>query len=338
MKALFAFILRVAYDLEGLATAAGQFPQRRNYMIQSKRLGSWQEFLVSEEWAGKTIEELFKQIWGAPKKLTHEYRMEKRVKVNQLQANWTVPLIESDKLMINLFENLEDEVTPSYLEVDILFEDEHLLVVNKPAGIDTHPNDPGKTNSLLNGVAYYLQSNGKPTWVRHIHRLDRDTTGAILFAKHPLAAAILDRMLEQRQIKRTYLALVHGLMKRKKGTIHEPIGRDRHHATRRRVSPTGQDAITHFQLIDLYNKENTSLVKCWLDTGRTHQIRVHLSHIGYPLVGDILYGGKSIINRQALHAAKLEFAHPFTNEQICCFATFLDEPPIFPAIQFEKHQ
>lgn len=305
-------------------------------MIQSKRLGTWHEFLVPQEWAGKTIEELFKQIWEAPKKLTHQFRMEKKVKINHAPANWTVPLVKGDRLLIHFFENSEDEIVPSYMNVDILYEDDHLLVINKPAGIDTHPNEPHHVNSLLNGVAHYLQSKGQPTWVRHIHRLDRDTTGAILFAKHPLAGSVLDRMLEQRQIKRTYLAFVHGLLKRKKGTVHEPIGRDRHHATRRRVSPSGQDAITHFELIDLYQKENKSLVKCWLDTGRTHQIRVHLSHIGYPLVGDILYGGKLVAPRQALHAAKLEFIHPLTNELISCFAPFLDDPPIFPAYDIKS--
>jgi 23S rRNA pseudouridine1911/1915/1917 synthase len=298
-------------------------------MIQSKRLGSWHEFLVAEEWAEKTIEELFKQIWEAPKKLTHQFRMEKRVKLNHTPANWTVPLVKGDRLLIHFLENSEDKLVPCYMNIDILYEDDHLLVINKPAGIDTHPNEPHQVNTLLNGVAYYLQSKGQPTWVRHIHRLDRDTTGAILFAKHPLVGSVLDRMLEQRKIKRTYLALVHGLIKRKKGTIHEPIGRDRHHATRRRVSPSGQDAITHFEVIDLFQNENKSLVKCWLDTGRTHQIRVHLSHIGYPLVGDILYGGKWDAPRQALHAAKLEFAHPLTKEWISCFAPFLDDPPIF---------
>lgn len=305
-------------------------------MIESKQLGSWHEFLVPQEWAGMTIEGLFKHIWEVPKKLTHQFRMEKKVKINHAPANWTIPMVKGDRLLIHFLDNIENELVPSYMSIDILYEDDHLLVINKPAGIDTHPNDPHQVNSLLNGVTYYLQSKGQHSWVRHIHRLDRDTTGAILFAKHPLAGSILDRMLEHRQIKRTYLALVHGLMKRKQGTIHEPIGRDRHHATRRRVSPSGQDAITHFELIDLYQKENKSLVKCWLDTGRTHQIRVHFSHIGYPLVGDILYGGKLVVPRQALHAAKLEFIHPLTKELISCFAPLHDDPPIFPAFDFKS--
>lgn len=305
-------------------------------MIQSKRQGPWQEFLISEEWNGKTVEELFKQIWEAPKKLTHLFRMEKRVMLNHIPVDWTLPLKKGDRLSVNFFENLEDEIEPTYMEVEILFEDDHLLVVNKPAGIDTHPNEPRQTNTLLNGVAFYLQANGQPSWVKHIHRLDRDTTGAILFAKHPLIGAILDRMLEQRQIKRTYLALLQGIIKNKKGSINAPIGRDRHHATRRRVSPTGQEAITRYQLVETYQTKQTSLVKCWLDTGRTHQIRVHFSHIGYPLLGDTLYGGENVVARQALHAAKLEFVHPLTNEQISCPAPFQDHPSIFPAVDLGK--
>lgn len=305
-------------------------------MIQTKRQGPWQEFLISEEWAGQTVEHIFKEIWGVPKKLTHIYRMEKRALVNHLPANWIQPLKKGDQLSINFFGNLGDDVTPSYMELDVLFEDDHLIIVNKPAGIDTHPNDVGQSNTLLNGVAYHLQVNSQLSWVRHIHRLDRDTTGAILFAKHPLVGAILDRMLEQRQIKRTYIALVQGLIKNKKGTINAPIGRDRHHATRRRVSPTGQDAITHFQLIEAFRAKAISLVKCWLDTGRTHQIRVHFSHLGHPLLGDSLYGGNSAFKRQALHAAKLEFIHPLVNESISCTAPLLDKPAIFPEIDLTK--
>jgi 23S rRNA pseudouridine1911/1915/1917 synthase len=305
-------------------------------VIPTRKIGTWQEFIIPEEWDGKTPEELFKTIWGAPKKITHQFRMEKRVMVNHVPVNWTTPLQKGEVLSIEFYENSGEEVIPSNLDVDILFEDDHLIVVNKPAGIDTHPNNPGQDNTLLNGVAYYLQSSGQPFWVRHIHRLDRDTTGAILFAKHPLAGALLDKMLEQRWIKRTYVAIVHGLLKREKGTIREPIGRDRHHASRRRVSPNGQDATTHFQVIKINPTEKTSIVKCWLDTGRTHQIRVHFSHIGHPLVGDVLYGGKPAYPRQALHAVKLEFIHPLTKERIHCLAPFSDHPVIFKGIDMHN--
>ncbi len=181
----------------------------------------------------------------------------------------------------------------------------------------------------MNGAAYHMQSNGELTRPRHIHRLDRETTGAVLFAKNPLMTAIFDKMLEERAIKRTYLALADGIIRQKKGTINKPIGRDRHHPTRRRVSETGQQAITHFKVLDQMKHKDLTLVQCILDTGRTHQIRVHFSAIGHPLAGDSLYEGSDTFHRQALHAVKMEFTHPFTQEKIICHAPFIDQPPIF---------
>ncbi|MGA9225314.1 MAG: RluA family pseudouridine synthase, partial [Mesobacillus sp.] len=135
--------------------------------------------------------------------------------------------------------------------------------------------------------------------------------------------------LEDRQIKRTYLALADGIIRQNKGTINQPIGRDRHHPTKRRVSETGQKAITHFKVLERFKQKDLTLLQCSLDTGRTHQIRVHFSHLGHPLAGDSLYEGSTDFNRQALHAVKLELFHPFTQEKIICHAPFIDQPPIF---------
>lgn len=292
-------------------------------MLKTVRMGEWFQITIPKEWEGKTIDEIFRHVWEAPKKLTHLFRMENKVLMDGSRVNWNLPLTFGAKLQIQLFEDEDLSLIPNFYDIDILFEDDHLLVINKPPFMNTHPNDPlTETNTLLNAVAFYLQSKGELRNIRQIHRLDRDTSGAVLFAKHGLAGAILDKMLERRDIKRTYIAAVHGLFKQKKGTIHQPIGRDRHHATKRRVSPTGQDAITHFQVLKEDKKKQLSYVTCWLETGRTHQIRVHLSHIGHPIVGDTLYGGQPVEKRQALHAAKLEFIHPFTEEKLVCHAPF----------------
>ncbi|AIM17322.1 MULTISPECIES: RluA family pseudouridine synthase [Neobacillus] len=302
-------------------------------MLNTIRMGEWFQIFVPKEWENITIDHLFRHVWEAPKKLIHTFRMEKKVQINGKEANWTLPLKAGSKLQIRLFEEEEIQLTPWFQSIDILFEDDHVLVLNKPPFINTHPNDrETDTNTLMNAVAFYLLSKGEIRNIRQIHRLDRDTSGAILFAKHPLAGAVFDKLLEKRKIKRTYLALTHGLFQNKKGSIDAPIGRDRHHSTRRRVSPTGQPAITHYQVVKEDKQQNHSYVKCWLETGRTHQIRVHLSHIGNPLIGDVLYGGKPIVKRQALHAVKLEFLHPFTLEKIVCHAPFLDENPIFKGI------
>jgi 23S rRNA pseudouridine1911/1915/1917 synthase len=261
--------------------------------------------------------------------------MEHKVLINGNKASWTSPLKLGDKVLIKSFEDEERMNIPAFFyDIQVLFEDDHVIVFNKPAFMNTHPNDEMDNRTLLQAAQFYLHSKGENVEIRHVHRLDKDTTGAILFAKHALAGTILDRMLEKHDLKRTYLAIVQGPLKKKKGIIKEPIGRDRHHATRRRVSPTGQEAITHYQLI---KEENSiSYVQCWLETGRTHQIRAHFSHIGHPLLGDILYGGKPLFNRQALHAAKLEFTHPITGEEIICYAPFIDNPPIFKGIDVNK--
>lgn len=302
-------------------------------MLNTNRKGKWFELIIPQNWQGLTIDHVFRNVWQSPKKITYAFRSGNKVLLDGKKANWNMPLVPGSKLLIDLFEETISEVPPTFLEVSVLYEDDHLLVFNKPPFMNTHPNNIElDRNTLLNAAVFYLQAKGEMRNIRHIHRLDRDTTGAILFAKHSLAGAILDSMLEQRKIKRTYTAVVHGLLRVKKGTIKEPIGRDRHHPTKRRVSPSGQAAVTHFEVIREDRDKQLTYVKCWLETGRTHQIRVHFSYLGHPLAGDTLYGGKPLFNRQALHAAKMEFHHPLTGEKIICHAPFIDDPLIFKKI------
>ncbi|MGE7604000.1 RluA family pseudouridine synthase [Peribacillus sp. NPDC097675] len=285
--------------------------------------GNWDEF---------TLEGLFRDHWKAPKKLVHEWRMSKEVKVNDMLIPWTSKISEGDKISIPLLNGVIDSVPATDLGISIIYEDDVLLIANKPAGMDTHPSHPGDRNSLINGVAYHLRETGQNCMIKHIHRLDKDTTGAVLFAKDRLTGSMLDRMLEERNIKRTYFAIVEGNLQKNSGKIDEKIGRDRHHATRRRVSPTGQTAITHYQVMKRYPNENRTLVSCTLESGRTHQIRVHFSHLNHPLAGDTLYGGKKTFLRQALHARKMEFTHPISEEKIVIEAPFLDNPSIFETL------
>lgn len=281
------------------------------------KVNSWCEMMINEESANQSIEEYLKSFWQFPKKLLHEIRMEKGFKVNDEVKPWSTTLNNGDKISVLIFRDEEYDVIPQDLSIDICYEDDHLIVVNKPFGVDTHPNEKGQLNTLANGVAYHFQENGIQTKVRHIHRLDKDTSGGIVFAKHALSSAVLDAMLSQRKIKRTYTALVEGKLKSNTGTINEAIGRDRHHPTRRRVSNNGDKAITHFKKIDYLPKQDLTIVECQLDTGRTHQIRVHLSYLGNPIVGDQLYGSKKkILNRQALHASNIDLIHPFTKKRI----------------------
>ncbi|MCO0597308.1 RluA family pseudouridine synthase [Peribacillus butanolivorans] len=264
--------------------------------------------------------------------MVHEWRMSKEVKLNGNTVSWTTTLSEGDTISIPLMNAENETVKAVDLGISILYEDELLLIANKPAGMDTHPSQPGDTHTLINGVAYHLQNTGQTCMIKHIHRLDKNTTGAVLFAKDRLTGSMLDRMLEERKIKRTYVALVEGIIQKNEGKINEKIGRDRHHATRRRVSPTGQVAITHFQVLKRDSKKNLTLVSCTLESGRTHQIRVHFSHLNHPLAGDTLYGGKNTFPRQALHARKIEFIHPISEEKMIIEAPFLDKPGIFETL------
>lgn len=286
-------------------------------MITSSKKGEWFQLAIPSQWAGLTLEQLFWEVWKAPKKLTHHFRMDKGVMVNNQQAKWNQPLSAGDRLHIRLFQDEDFGVIPTFMEIEILYEDDHLLIANKPTEIKTHPNSPEEHNTLANAIAFHLQAKGELRHVKHIHRLDQDTSGAVLFAKNALVGSILDKMLEERKIKRTYVALAQGKIKRKKGTITAAIGRDRHHPTKRRISPNGQPAITHFEVLEVHKL--TTKVKCQLETGRTHQIRVHFSSIGHPLLGDKLYGEGDSYKRLALHAERLQFIHPLTLENIDIF-------------------
>ncbi|ODG89701.1 MULTISPECIES: RluA family pseudouridine synthase [Bacillaceae] len=285
--------------------------------MELKQQNPWFKVIIGIEHKNQTVESYLKNVWQFPKKLLHELRMAKGCKINGEIKPWNTILLSGDQVEMQLYIEEDYGVIPQEQSIEICYEDEHLLIANKPFGVDTHPNEKGQLNTLANGVAFHFQENGLKTKVRHIHRLDKDTTGGVVFAKHALSSSILDSMLSHRKIKRTYTAIVEGNVKSPKGTINEAIGRDRHHPTRRRVSPKGDKAITHYKKIRYISKLNITILECQLDTGRTHQIRVHLSFLGHPLIGDLLYGGKQkLLNRQGLHASNVQFTHPFTKENL----------------------
>lgn len=220
-----------------------------------------------------------------------------------------------DRLRLRFFAARPFGFPAEWHPLEVLYEDDFCLVVNKPAGMPVHPSAPGQTGTLANAVAFHYESAGRQIAVRHIHRLDEWTSGPVLYGKNEFAQYKLDEDMREKKIERMYTAIVKGVPLNGSGTINAPIGRDRHRSCRRRVSPHGDPAVTHYETIEIF--EQAALLRLRLETGRTHQIRVHLSHIGHPIIGDELYGGSgNRIDRQALHGESLRFRHPLTKEKI----------------------
>jgi 23S rRNA pseudouridine1911/1915/1917 synthase len=270
------------------------------------------KYTTTEE--SSTIEHLLREQWQAGKKTVHSMRMAKSVTGTDGEPiDWRTPLASGTELTFTV-PAARSTYVPEEKELQILFEDEHILAVNKPAGVTTHPDGSGQSGTLMNFVMAYVANKGGE-YAEHIHRLDKGTSGVLLIAKHPIAKALFDRMIERNEIVRKYQAEVDGQLKRPKGTIKLPIGRDRHHPAKRIVSLSGQSAVTHFRVIE--RKADSTIVEAELETGRTHQIRVHLAHLGHPVVGDTLYDGSRTADGEfRLTATGLSFTHPFTKEKI----------------------
>ncbi|WP_239432722.1 RluA family pseudouridine synthase [Sporosarcina sp. ACRSL] len=263
---------------------------------------------------GLTVEELLRDEWKAGKKTIHQMRMEKAVTDTAGNpVDWRTPLEVGMKLVFHFKDAVSSYKPDKDITVSILFEDEHIIAALKPAGMAIHPDETDDGGTFMNAIMAHMVTTGG-AYAEHIHRLDKGTEGIVLVAKHPIAKALLDRMIEERAITRIYHAEVDGLVKRMRGTLQYPIGRDRHHPTRRRVSPGGQDAITRYRVMK--RGEETTYIEASLETGRTHQIRVHFSHIGHPVTGDTLYGGSETADgNYRLTAKKVSFNHPFTTAQ-----------------------
>ncbi|MFX3634919.1 MAG: RluA family pseudouridine synthase [Candidatus Pristimantibacillus sp.] len=195
----------------------------------------------------------------------------------------------------------------------VLYDDDFCMVWNKSAGMPVHESYKGQSGTLDEAAARHQLLADDPLPIRHIHRLDDDTSGPVLYAKNDLAQWSLDEAMRKKEIDRRYIAVVHGRLALLSGTVNVPIGKDRHHSSRRHAGAGGDQAITHYETVETY--KHASIVRLRLETGRTHQIRVHMSYLGHPLIGDRLYGGDdSLLPHQALHGERLTFVHPWSGE------------------------
>ena len=229
-------------------------------------------------------------------------------------------LLAGDHFRVRLLETVDsDRIVPVLMPLSILYEDEDILVINKPADMPVHPSIGNYTNTLANGVAAYLDAKNEHSPFRCINRLDRDTSGALILAKNAFSAAVLSTQMRNRQIRRTYLAVVEGITP-PNGTISAPISRVDDSVIERHVDFLhGEPAVTHYERLETKNEH--SLLEIHLETGRTHQIRVHMGYIGHPLPADYLYHPEyDCFKRQPLHSLQLEFRHPVTDKSMCLLA------------------
>lgn len=239
-----------------------------------------------------------------------------KIYLNDLQTYTKKSVTVGDTVSVLIdFEEDNSNIVASNIPLNIIYEDDYLLVINKPANIAIHPSILHFDNSLSNGVKFYFDKLGLKKKIRIVNRLDRNTSGIVVFAKNEYIQECLIKQMKTKELKKEYLAIAKGILESKSDTLNFPIARKEGSIIERTVSSDGDSAITHYDVVKEFN--NLSLVHIVLETGRTHQIRVHFSHIGHPILGDTLYGSPSkLINRQALHSYKLTFIHPVTKKVV----------------------
>ncbi|MBE6054148.1 MAG: RluA family pseudouridine synthase [Clostridium sartagoforme] len=241
------------------------------------------------------------------------------IKVNKREIKSNYKLKEKDIVEVVLPEPIELDVKPEKIQLNIVYEDKDIIVLNKPQGIVVHPAPGNYSGTLVNGLLYHCNDlSGINGIIRPgiVHRIDKDTSGILVIAKNDEAHNFLAEQFKEHSIKREYYALVEGKFNKLEGTIDKPLGRNKKDRLKMAVVEDGKRAVTHYKVLEQYNN-NTALIKCILETGRTHQIRVHMASIGHPLVGDPLYGAKKQkfkLQGQVLHAKTLGFIHPTTKE------------------------
>ncbi|MEL7597475.1 MAG: RluA family pseudouridine synthase [Clostridiaceae bacterium] len=243
---------------------------------------------------------------------------EGNITVNGKNKKSNYKLKIDDKITINLPELEELVIQPENIELDILYEDSDLIVINKHQGMVVHPAPGNYTGTLVNALVYHCKDLSGINGVARpgiVHRIDKDTSGILVIAKNDNAHKKLAEQLKEHSMKREYVALVEGIIKEESGMVDKPLGRHPKERIKMAIVSGGKRAVTHYEVVERFEKN--TLVKCILETGRTHQIRVHMSYIGHPLVGDPVYGYKKqkfSLNGQMLHAKKLGFIHPTTEK------------------------
>ena len=264
----------------------------------------------------ENINQILKQEFNISARLMHKLIVEQHVLLNGLIADTRNFVKIDDIVRVNLdFEEESSNIIATKMNLNIVFEDDAFLILDKPAGIAVHPSILHYEDSLSNGVKFYFESKGLKRKIRPVNRLDLNTSGLIIFAKNEYVQECLIKQMQSDIFEKDYITFVQGKFDNPCGTINLPIARKDNSIIERCISSEGQDAVTEYCVLEKH--DNYSVVKCTLKTGRTHQIRVHMAAIGHPMLGDTLYGISSpLINRQALHSFRIAFVHPISHNQI----------------------
>lgn len=295
-------------------------------------------FNINSEEEGQRIDKyLSTMIDGKSRSFVQGLIDEKKVKANSKVVKSNYKLKKGDIIEVEVPEPVELNVSAEEMDLDIVYEDEDVLVVNKEKGIVVHPAPGNYTGTLVNGILHHCSDlSGINGVIRPgiVHRIDKDTSGILVIAKNDESHNDLAAQFKEHSIKREYYALVEGKFSNINGTVDKPISRDKKERIKMAINSDGKRAVTHYEVLEQYDK-GVSLVKCTLETGRTHQIRVHMASIGHPLVGDLVYGYKRQkfnIEGQALHAKTLGFIHPRAKE----YMEFTSELPHYFKELLEK--
>ena len=277
----------------------------------------------------KTVKNVLKSNFDLSNRLITKLKKNNKILLNNNITHINQELKIGDIIKVNFdFEEVSDNIVSVKMDLNIIYEDEYLLIINKTYGMPVHPSMLHYNNSLSNGVKNYFESNNINKKIRAVNRLDKDTSGIVIFAKNEYIQECLIREMKTKDFKKYYIAILEGNLENQKGTINAPISRKKDSIIEREINPKGSYAITHYKVIKNYNYNmfKLALVEFELETGRTHQIRVHSKSINHPILGDSLYGSAStLISRQALHAYKVSFIHPVTKKVLNLNAELPDD-------------